>query len=223
MLFCSQRNNRNHKERKTNLIIKFLTANLRYLKICIPSKTNFSYSVKFSVESTRSDITFQDCISFYKCYKSAWHIQASLSVFSFLSLFCTALRIFGSSWRTKTVCWAVKRSLKELLSTRRRCPLRITLHLKVCCIRRKKSALLKLGSNILTKTSIVKILSNCSTSSLFLSHLQTSLPFISFSLSPHPEPSCVSCPYLQTLFVGSGSVLFLPMEEDTCVRRQIVN
>lgn len=79
MLFCSQRNNQNHKERKTNPIIKFLTANLRYLKICIPSKTDFSYSVKFSVESTRSDITFQDCISFYKCYKSAWHIQASLS------------------------------------------------------------------------------------------------------------------------------------------------
>lgn len=75
MLFCSQRNNRNHKERKKNLITKFLTANLRHLKICIPSKTHFSYWVKFSVEATRPGITFQDCISFYKCYKSPWHIQ----------------------------------------------------------------------------------------------------------------------------------------------------
>lgn len=75
MLFCSQRNNRNDKERKTNLITKFLTANLRHLKSCIPSKTHFSYSEKFSVEATRPGITFQDCISFYKSYRSAWHIQ----------------------------------------------------------------------------------------------------------------------------------------------------
>lgn len=45
MFFCSQRNNQNHKRRKINLITKFLTANLRHLKICIPSKTHFSYSV----------------------------------------------------------------------------------------------------------------------------------------------------------------------------------
>ena len=75
MLFCSQRNNQNHTERKIKLITKFLTANLRHFKICIPSKTHFSYSVKFSVEATRSSITFHDRISFYKCYKSAWRIQ----------------------------------------------------------------------------------------------------------------------------------------------------
>lgn len=75
MFFFSQRNNQNHKKRKIILITTFLTVSLRHLKICIPSKTHFSYSVEFSVEATMSSITFQDCISFNKCYKSAWHIQ----------------------------------------------------------------------------------------------------------------------------------------------------
>lgn len=75
MFLCSRRNNQNHKKRKIDLISKFLTASLRHLKICIPSKTHFSYSAEFNVEATISSITFQDCIPFNKCYERTWHIQ----------------------------------------------------------------------------------------------------------------------------------------------------
>lgn len=149
MFSCSQRNSQNHKKRKINLITKFLTASLRHLKICIPSKTHFSYSVEFSVEATTSSITFQDCISFNTWYKSTWQIQHhyhSIFLPFFILHWSQDLLEFIENKNSVLGC----KQQPEKNSNRKRRPPWIILHLKVHCITIKKCASLKPGSHILT-------------------------------------------------------------------------
>lgn len=103
MLFCSQRNNWNYKERKRNLISKTqkqkLTASLRCWKGCILSKTHFSYSVRFSAEAIDQASHRRTAFHFMYTIKVANTPSIIIRVLSILPLFCTPLSTKSiSSW-----------------------------------------------------------------------------------------------------------------------------
>lgn len=120
ILFCSQGNNKNHREREKNRVSQILTASLRCLKSFIPSKIHFSYSVRFSGQAIRSGITSQDCISFMCVTKAPGTFSIITRVLS-LPLFCTLLSFFGSSQRTRTGCKTAAQS--EFFPYKKRHPL----------------------------------------------------------------------------------------------------